>query len=200
MLRICPHHGLEPQNVIHTFYDGLSYNTKLNIDAAAGSAIMDKQYEEAYQLIENMAQNHYQWEGERASIEKPKPKGGMYEVSGIDHVNAKVDALTQKIESLTITPAATVVVVTLSYDLCGVPGNNVSECQLLEDITPNQSNHAQGNPHSNTYNPGWKTILTSPIRITTPCMLQINHLLVNKSQLIAHLKSLLKRLENLILS
>jgi hypothetical protein len=64
--------------------------------------LMDKPYQEAYQLIENMAQNHYQWGSERAAIEKSNTKGGMYEVSGIDHVNAKVDALTQKIESLTL--------------------------------------------------------------------------------------------------
>lgn len=59
MLRICPYHGLEPWLIIHTFYDGISYNTKLNLDVAADGAIMDKPYEETYQLIENMAQNHY---------------------------------------------------------------------------------------------------------------------------------------------
>jgi hypothetical protein len=62
---------------------------------------MDKPYQEATQLIENKAQNHYQWGSERAAIEKSQTKGGMYEVNGIDHVNAKVEALSQKIESLT---------------------------------------------------------------------------------------------------
>lgn len=156
MLRTFPHHGLEPWLIIHTFYGSLSYNTKLNLDVAAGDAIIDKPYEEAYQLIENMAQNHYHQGGERTSIEKPQPKGGMYEVSGIDHVNDKVDALTQKIESLTITPAATVAAVAPRCDLCGVLGHNVSECQLLASIAPDQLNYAQGNPYSNTQNPGWK--------------------------------------------
>lgn len=156
MLRICPHHGLEPWLIIHTFYGGLSYNTKLSLDNAVGNAIMDKPYEDAYQIIENMAQNHYQWGGERTSVEKSQPKRGMYEVSGIEHVNAKEDALTQKIESLAITPAATVASVAPNCDLCGVPGHNVSEYQLLAGITPYQLNYAQGNPYSNTYNPGWK--------------------------------------------
>lgn len=40
------------------------------------------------------------------------PKGGMYELSGLDHMSAKVDALTQKIDNLTITHVATVTVVT----------------------------------------------------------------------------------------
>lgn len=59
MVRIFPHHGLKPWVIIHTFYDGLSCNTKLNLDSTAGDAKMDKPYEEAYQLIENMAQSHY---------------------------------------------------------------------------------------------------------------------------------------------
>lgn len=142
MLRICSHHGIEPWLVIHTFYGGFSYNTKLNLDVADGGAIMDKPYEEADKLIKNMAQNHYQWGGERTSVEKSQPKGGMYEVSGIDHVNAQVDALTQKIESLIITPASTVPVVAPSCDFCGVLGHNNSEGQLLTGITPDQLNHA----------------------------------------------------------
>ena len=42
MLRLFPHHGLEPWIIIHTFYGGLLYNGKLSLDAAAGGALMDK--------------------------------------------------------------------------------------------------------------------------------------------------------------
>lgn len=71
MLRLCLHHGLKPWPIIHTFYNGLLYNTKLTLDATAGGTLMDKPYKDAYQLIKNMAQNHYQWGGERISKEKP---------------------------------------------------------------------------------------------------------------------------------
>lgn len=47
----------------------------------------------------------------------------MYEVNGIDRVNAKVDALTQKIESLDITPVATVAAITPNCELYGSSGN-----------------------------------------------------------------------------
>lgn len=47
-------------------------------------------------------------------------------------------------------------VVAQSCDLCGVPGHNFSECQLLVCIAPDQLNYAEGNPYSNTYNPVWK--------------------------------------------
>ncbi|KAI5419186.1 hypothetical protein KIW84_043384 [Lathyrus oleraceus] len=92
---------------------------------------MGKPYEDAYQLIENMAQNHILWGGERTTTEKPTTKTGMYEVNGIDHVNAKVDALTQKIENLTITPTAVVAAVAPNCELCGTPGHTNVECQLL---------------------------------------------------------------------
>ncbi|KAI5396354.1 hypothetical protein KIW84_062526 [Lathyrus oleraceus] len=111
-MRICLHHGLEDWVIIHTYYNGLLYNTRLTVDAAAGGALMDKPYNEAYQLIENMAQNHCQWGGERTPVEKSQTKGGMYEISSLDHVHAKVDALVQKLDNLTIPPTATVAAVT----------------------------------------------------------------------------------------
>jgi hypothetical protein len=80
----------------------------------------------------------------------------MYELSSLDHVNAKVDALTQKIDSLTITPTATVAAVAPNCEICGVQGNTAPECQLLIGTSTDQVNYAQGNPYSNTYNPGWK--------------------------------------------
>lgn len=70
MMQMCPHHGLENWLIIHTFYNGLLYNTRLSIDVAAGGTLMDKPYDKANQLIENMAQNHYQWGGERTPVEK----------------------------------------------------------------------------------------------------------------------------------
>jgi len=59
MLRLCPHHGLEKGLIIHTFYNGLLYTTKIYVDAAAGGAWMSKTYTTTYCLIEDMAQNHY---------------------------------------------------------------------------------------------------------------------------------------------
>ncbi|XP_050889465.1 uncharacterized protein LOC127094714 [Lathyrus oleraceus] len=85
-----------------------------------------------------MAQNHFQLGGERAVVEKPTQKSGMYEVNGIDRVNAKVDALTQKIESLTITPVATIAAVTPNCKLCGTPGHTNADCQLLVGFPTDQ--------------------------------------------------------------
>jgi len=59
MLKLCPYQGFEKWLIVHTFYNGLSYTTKMILDTAAGGALMNKNYTEAYALIEDMAQNHY---------------------------------------------------------------------------------------------------------------------------------------------
>ncbi|XP_045827939.1 uncharacterized protein LOC123919930 [Trifolium pratense] len=148
MIRICPHHGLENWLIIHTFYNGLLYNTRMTIDAAAGGALMDKPYNQAYQLIESMAQNHYQWGSERAPVEKTQTKGGMYEISNMDHINAKLDALTQKIESLTNAPKANVAATIQNCELCGAQGHTIAECRLLTEAPNDQVNYTQGNSYN----------------------------------------------------
>ncbi|CAJ2652135.1 unnamed protein product [Trifolium pratense] len=147
MIRICPHHGLENWLIIHTFYNGLLYNTRMTIDAAAGGALMDKPYNQAYQLIESMAQNHYQWGSERAPVEKTQTKGGMYEISNMDHINAKLDALTQKIESLTNAPKANVAATIQNCELCGAQGHTIAESRLLTEAPNDQVNYTQGNSY-----------------------------------------------------
>ena len=112
MLRLCPHHGLEKWLIVHTFYNGLSYTTKMTVDAAVDGALMNKNYKTSYALIEDMAQNHYQWTSERAiTVVAPSPskkEAGMYEISTLDHLTAKVDALSQKFDKISVsvvTPA-----------------------------------------------------------------------------------------------
>ncbi|CAJ2644607.1 uncharacterized protein LOC123896171 [Trifolium pratense] len=148
MIRLCPYHGLENWLIVHTFYNGLLYNTRMTIDAAAGGALMDKPYNQAYQLIESMAQNHYQWGNERTTVEKSQTKGGMYEVSELDLVKAKLEALTQKMESMTTTPVATVAATISNCELCGIQGHTIAECQLLTEVPPDQVNYTQGNPYN----------------------------------------------------
>jgi len=104
MLRLCPHNGLEKWLIVHTFYNGLSYTTKMTIDAAAGGSLMNKNYTEAYALIEDMAQNHYQWSNETTitASSPSKKEAGIHEVSKFDHLAAKVDALTLKFEKMNV--------------------------------------------------------------------------------------------------
>ena len=51
---------------------------------------MSKSTKEAYDLLKKMATNNYQWSNERGM---PKRLPGMYELDGINMLNAKVDSL-----------------------------------------------------------------------------------------------------------
>lgn len=51
MMRLYPHHRLEKWLIVHTFYNGLLYSTRMTLDLAAGSVLMNKNIEEAYALI-----------------------------------------------------------------------------------------------------------------------------------------------------
>jgi len=147
MLRLCPHHGLEKWLIVHTFYNGLSYTTKMTVDAAACGDLMNKNYTEAYPLIEDMAQNHYQWTNERAitSSSPSKKEAGMYEVSNLDHLAAKVDALTQKFEKINVS-AVTTAPVSPPCEICGIFGHIGVDYQLGSAINGvEKMNYAQYN-------------------------------------------------------
>jgi len=160
MLRLCPHHGLEKWLIIHTFYNGILYTTKIYVDEVVGGALMNKTYTTSYALIEDMAQNQYQWTCERATtVVAPSPSKkevSMYEASALDHFNAKVDTLFQKIDKLSVsvvTPAP----VSPTCEVCGIFGHIGVECQLgsvvcNQGIKPNQNfyNQTPQNPFGQT--------------------------------------------------
>lgn len=61
LMRACTHHILDKCLIIHTFYNGLLYNTRTTIDVAAEEALMIKSFNDTYMIIKSIAQNHYQW-------------------------------------------------------------------------------------------------------------------------------------------
>jgi len=121
----------------------------MNVDAAAGGALMNKTDTGAYALIEGMTQNHYQWTSERAiTVVTPPPskkEAGMCEVSTLDHLSAKVDKLFQKFDKLSVS-VATPAHVSPSCDVCGILGHTGVECQLGSAVeSPEQLNYDQYN-------------------------------------------------------
>ncbi|XP_073017923.1 uncharacterized protein [Primulina eburnea] len=66
LLRKCPNHGFEDWVQIELFYNGLNGQTRRTVDVAAGGTIFAKSPEQAYDLLEQMTINSYQWPSERA--------------------------------------------------------------------------------------------------------------------------------------
>jgi len=60
---------------------------------------MNKTEDEAYNLIEEMALNNFQWLSEKA---QPKHIGGKLELDVISMLSSKVDAMSQKLECLNV--------------------------------------------------------------------------------------------------
>lgn len=106
MIWICPYHGLKKWLIIHTFYNGFLYNMRITLDAVVGGALMNNPFDEVDDLFKGMSQNLYLWGRERALVENSPQKGRLFEVSILDHMNAKVEYLYQKIDNLSITHAA----------------------------------------------------------------------------------------------
>ena len=87
---------------------------------------MSKSTEEAYDLLEKMATNNYQWSNERGM---PKRSQGMYELDGINMLNAKVDSLVKMLGDLRIANVISKPV--LSCDWCA-GAHMSSDCQQVE--------------------------------------------------------------------
>ena len=93
MIRRCPHRGLPEWLQVQIFYNGLNPQTRTVIDVVAGGALMGKSANEAFNLLEVMASNNYQWPNERAT----KKTAGLYEIDGFSALTAKVEFLSNKL-------------------------------------------------------------------------------------------------------
>ncbi|XP_038976653.1 uncharacterized protein LOC120107448 [Phoenix dactylifera] len=148
--RKCPHHGLPDWLIVQTFYNGLTHSVRITIDAAAGGTLISKSTEEAYELLEEIVSNNYQWSSERGM---PKKVPGMYDVDGINMLNAKVDSLVKMFGKLGNVNSISSPV--LSCDCCG-GAHMSSDCMQVQFVSNYNRQQQQNNPYSNTYYPGWR--------------------------------------------
>ncbi|KAL5547351.1 hypothetical protein UlMin_007038 [Ulmus minor] len=184
LLRRCPHHGIPICIQMETFYNGLLPPTRLMLDASAGGALLNKSYAEAYELIESIAANSYQWPTSR--INTTKKVAGVHELGDVSALTAQIASLTNMLKAVStsnvVSPAslnspvsATSPVViepnnssveTVSCVFCGgghvyddCPNNPVSVNYVgnYNSGNYNSGSYNRGNnPYSNTYNPGWR--------------------------------------------
>ncbi|XP_062085656.1 uncharacterized protein LOC133791756 [Humulus lupulus] len=162
LIRKYPHHGIEKWMLVHNFYNGLCGTTRTIIDAAAGGAFMRKSANEAYELLEEMATNNYQWPSERAGNNNKVV--GVHELDAITALTAQVASLTKQLQQNTM--SAQVVQAQVMCELCG-GSHSFDQCQAVLDPNNVSLDQAQvqevgsfqrpyNNPYSNSYNPGWR--------------------------------------------
>ncbi|CAL9012887.1 unnamed protein product [Prunus brigantina] len=157
LLRKCPHHELPTWIQVQTFYNGLSQTSRTLVDAAAGGALMAKTATEAFELLETMASNNYQWPNERLNL---KP-AGVLEVDAMALLTAQISNLTKKVDSLSVNAVNTNT--NFGCDFCAGPHPS-SECTTGNPFASvEQVNQIfrffRGSgcyTYSNMYNPGWR--------------------------------------------
>ena len=96
MLRKCSNHGFKDISQLNIFHNGLRYDTKMLLDAAAGGTMMVVDVEQATNIIDTLTSTYYQDQNDR-QIE-PK-KGKMYHNTSNEPL-AHNKILTQQMEAL----------------------------------------------------------------------------------------------------
>ena len=94
------------------------------------------------------------WTSERAiTVVAPSPskkEAGMYEVSSLNHLKAKVDALFQKFDKMSVS-AVTPSPVSSPCEVCGIFCHTDVECQLGSAVESPQYNQGM-RPNQKIYN------------------------------------------------
>jgi len=85
--------------IMQAFYNGVTQPVRSTIDATAWGTFMNKTEDEAYNLIEEMALNNFQWSTEQG---QPKQVGGKLEVDALALLSAKVDDMTQRLDRMNV--------------------------------------------------------------------------------------------------
>ncbi|KAK5785574.1 hypothetical protein PVK06_040170 [Gossypium arboreum] len=156
LLRRCPHHGLPLWLQVQTFHNGLNPLTWLMADATAGGTINNKTLEDAYEFIEEMSVNNYQWQVLRT---KPMKIVGVYNVDSVTMLSNQVELLNKKIDGFL--SSSQVHPVMQCEASSGEPDHSKYQ-PYGHSMDNEQLNYMGNNPrpqnnlYSNTYNASWK--------------------------------------------
>ncbi|XP_062089610.1 uncharacterized protein LOC133796144 [Humulus lupulus] len=160
LLRKCPHHGIPHCIQMETFYNGLNAASRMVLDASANGAILSKSYNPAFEILERIASNNYQWSNTRAPTSRKVV--GVLEVDALTALTAQMASMTNTLKNMSlgnnIQPAATIQSGDISCVYCGdghmfenCPSNPAAVCYV-----GNQKFNRNSGPYSNSYNPAWR--------------------------------------------
>ena len=95
LLKRCPMHGIDLTTQMDIFYHSMNYTSKGIIDPACCGAFKRKSAEKSRQLIEDLAKCNYRSPSE-TSGSSSRLKGGVIELNRMTAIEAKLDALMNK--------------------------------------------------------------------------------------------------------
>nr|GEV26488.1 reverse transcriptase domain-containing protein [Tanacetum cinerariifolium] len=130
----CPNNDMLPVTQIDTFYNGLTLRHRDTINAAVGVTFMKRRLKECYDLIENMAAHHNDWD---TSAQRSESSSSI--TSSFDLKNIALKAEMAKINKNLVKVLQInqlVKAVTLSCETCGGP-HAYNDCQATVGQNPN---------------------------------------------------------------
>ncbi|KAK5825748.1 hypothetical protein PVK06_020612 [Gossypium arboreum] len=140
LLRRCPHHGLPLWLQVQMFHNALNPSTRQMIDAAAGGTINNKTPEDAYEFIEEMSLNNYQWQVMRT---KPTKAIGVYNVDLVTMLFNQVELLNKKIDGFL---SSSQVYPVMQCDASGGRSSNPDYPPYGHNMENEQLNYMSNNP------------------------------------------------------
>ena len=90
-------HDIDLTTHMDIFYHAMNYTSKGIIDAACCAAFKRKSAEEANQLIEDLAESNYRAPSETSGSNSRLRRGGVIELNRMTAIEAKLDALMNKL-------------------------------------------------------------------------------------------------------
>ena len=67
LLKKCPHHELSDWLQIQIFYNGLISGHRVMVDAIVGGSLIRRTPDDAYQLLDDMANHAFNWKSKRST-------------------------------------------------------------------------------------------------------------------------------------
>ncbi|XP_017636007.1 uncharacterized protein LOC108478088 [Gossypium arboreum] len=145
-------HGFQHKTQMKIFYNGLNAYTRMVVDASANGTFLDKSYNEAFEILEMIVNNDYQYL--IARLRTGKKVSGTMELDAITSLTTQVSSLTNMTKTMkrptAIQEMKAVELECVYYgeyhvfDEC--PSNLAFVCYMANFNWNN-------NPYSNTYNP-----------------------------------------------
>ena len=105
VINACPHHGFDTWMLVSYFYEGMSPTMKQLLETMCGGDFMSKSPDEAFEFLNYVAEISRSWdEPHERDLHKSKSqsnsKGGMYMLNEDVDLQAKMIALTKRLEEL----------------------------------------------------------------------------------------------------
>ncbi|KAE8712804.1 hypothetical protein F3Y22_tig00110223pilonHSYRG00028 [Hibiscus syriacus] len=98
LLRKCSNHGFQDWTQVVMFYNGVNASTRMMLDVSANGTLLDKSPAEAFDILDMIAANDYQFPSTRLGFGRKTHRN--FELDSKDNVSAQLAAITNMLKNL----------------------------------------------------------------------------------------------------